>query len=117
MTTIPIKADVASKAYGAALFELADCLKVHEVEGGEYPTVDEVKRSPERYDGVVGGEGCATNAVIATYLAMLQAERREDPERCNNDDPIDWLVQAFDEWAAWWAKWDQARAAEKAPAE
>jgi len=86
-----VKADFVRRAYGEALFELAYGLKFHETCGGEYPTVEEVQDSPELYDGCVGG-ACYTSNVIGTFLKMLQAERREDPERCNNNDPIDRLV-------------------------
>jgi hypothetical protein len=102
---IPRRWEVVRKAYGRALFELAECLRAHEMDGPGYPTVKEVQRDPMLFDGTLGDEGCLTDAVISTYFALLQTERRLDPKRCNNDDPIDQLVQVFGEWTDWWLKW------------
>jgi hypothetical protein len=44
---------------------------------------------------------------VATYLALLQAEREDGPDRCNGLDPIDRLVKAFDDWVEFWARKDQ----------
>jgi hypothetical protein len=95
------RAELARKAYGVALFELFQCLKVHEEYGGNSPTLAEVKQSPELYDGAVGGMN-ATDELIFAYLTLMQAERDEDAGSVIDDEPLDRLVAAFDDWVASW---------------
>jgi hypothetical protein len=85
------RAELARKAYGVALFELFQCLKVHE----EYGGARRGEESPEPYDGAVGGMN-ATDELIFAYLTLMQAERDEDAGRVIDHEPLDRLVTASD---------------------
>jgi hypothetical protein len=92
------RAQLARKAYGSALYELYQCLRAHE-DYGVPSTLKDVQQSPELFDGAVGGESCIDD-LIAAYITMRQAERDEDAGRAVDDEPIDRLATAFDEWIA-----------------
>jgi hypothetical protein len=58
-----------------------------------------VQQYPHLFDGAVGEESCI-DELIAAYITMRQAERDEDAGRAVDDEPIDRLAAAFEEWIA-----------------
>jgi hypothetical protein len=92
------RAQVARKAYGSALYELYQCLRVHE-DYGDRATLKDVQQNPELFDGAVGGESCIDD-LIAAYIAMRRAERDESAGHAVDNEPIDRLDTAYEEWIA-----------------
>jgi hypothetical protein len=90
------RAELASKAYGAALFEIYYGFKFHE-EDGLIPTLESVRKYPDLYDGGVAGID-VVEELINAYLCMRQAERDEIAGRVIDNERLDKLIAAFDDW-------------------
>jgi hypothetical protein len=86
---------LARKAYGTALYELYQFFKVHE-DLGDPRTLEDVQQHPHLFHGI-GEENCV-DELIAAYITMRQAERDEDAGHAVDDEPIDRLAAAFEEW-------------------
>jgi hypothetical protein len=89
------RTNAAMKAYGTALFRLHQFLKSCEL-AGDPPSLEDMQTAPELYDGAVGDENY-TEQLIVTYFAMMQASRDLDRGCVVEDEPIDKLIDAFDE--------------------
>jgi hypothetical protein len=88
------RADLARKAYGRALFEIYCGFTFHEK---AHCTLESVKEAPELYDGSIAGVD-VINDLVNAYFSLLQAERDQTAGRVVDDECIDKLIAAYNDW-------------------